>query len=65
MAEDGELESHGATRHPVSGRGQPPDWFILRARKAADSNGTVACASAVASAACAAASERCAELTWL
>ena len=30
MAEDGELESHGVTRRPVSGRGQPPGWFILR-----------------------------------
>jgi hypothetical protein len=32
--EDGELESHGVTRHPVSGRGQPPGWFILRGRRA-------------------------------
>lgn len=29
------------SRHPVSGRGQPPGWFILHARKAADLNGTV------------------------
>jgi hypothetical protein len=30
IAEDGEIESHGfPIRHPVSGRGQPPGWFIL------------------------------------
>jgi hypothetical protein len=34
MAEDGEFESHGVTRHPDSGRGQPPGWFILQERKA-------------------------------
>ena len=29
-AEDGEIESHGLSSHrPVSGRGQPPGWFIL------------------------------------
>jgi hypothetical protein len=34
MAEDGEIESHGVTRRPVSGRGQPPGWFILHEQKA-------------------------------
>jgi hypothetical protein len=41
MAEDGEIESHGVTRRQVSGRGQPPGWFILHEQKATDSNGTV------------------------
>jgi hypothetical protein len=41
MAEDGEIESQRLRAHPVSGRGQPPGWFILQEQKATDSNGTV------------------------
>jgi hypothetical protein len=34
--------------HPLSGRGQPPGWFILHARKAGDSNATVSAAHRLA-----------------
>ena len=33
MAEDGVFEPHPAKGRPVSGRGQPPGWFILRGRR--------------------------------
>jgi hypothetical protein len=33
MEEDGRLERHCSHSRPVSGRGQPPDWFIFRGRR--------------------------------
>jgi hypothetical protein len=33
MEEDGELESQRSRAHPVSGRGQSPDWFIFRGER--------------------------------
>jgi hypothetical protein len=34
MEEDGRLERQRLHARPVSGRGQPPDWFIFRGRRA-------------------------------
>lgn len=33
MEEDGRLERHCSHSRPVSGRGQPPDWFIFRGER--------------------------------